>query len=42
MDTLITILGSGAVLILFSVLSVLFGTDTRDGFTERSLGPTYR
>jgi hypothetical protein len=41
-DTLITILGTGAVLILFSFLSVLYGTDTRFGFTVRSLGPTYR
>ena len=42
MEAFVTIIGTGFVLIVFAVLSVLFGTDLRDGFTERDLGPTFR
>lgn len=37
METFLTIVGTGTVLVLFAILSVLFGVDSRDGFTE----PTY-
>jgi hypothetical protein len=42
MDALLTIIGTAVVLALFAVLSVAFGADTRDGFTERLLRPTFR
>jgi hypothetical protein len=42
MEALFTIIGSGAVLVVFCALSVLFGTEGRDGFAERPFRPTYR
>ncbi|HET7473500.1 MAG TPA: hypothetical protein VFJ71_10270 [Candidatus Limnocylindrales bacterium] len=42
MDALFTIVGTTALLIVFAALSVLFGTDTRDGFTDRPIRPTFR
>jgi len=42
MEAFFTIIGTGALLVVFAVLSVLFGAESRDGFTERDLGPTYR
>ena len=37
MDALFTIIGTAVVLVVFAALSIAFGTDTRDGFTERCL-----
>jgi len=42
MDALFTIIGTGAVIVVFAALSVVFGTDTRDGFSERTMRPSYR
>ena len=42
MDVLLTIIGTGAVAVVFAALSVVFGTDTRDGFTDRTLRQTFR
>jgi hypothetical protein len=42
MEALLTLIGTGVLLAVFSALSVLFGTDTRDGFTDRSLRQTFR
>jgi hypothetical protein len=42
MEAFFTIIGAGAALVIFSALSVLLGTDSRDGFTERAFRPTYR
>lgn len=42
MEPFLEIVGAGTVLLLFVILSVLFGTDTRDGFTERTVRPIDR
>ena len=42
MEALLTIVGTGAVVVVFAALSVLFGTDTRDGFSDRTMRPTWR
>ena len=42
MEAFFTIIGSGAVFVVFAALSVLCGTEGRDGFTERSLRRTFR
>ena len=42
MEAFFTIIGSGAALVVFCALSVLLGTDSRDGFTDRPFRPTYR
>ena len=41
MEAVFTIIGTALVLVVFAALSIAFGTDTRDGFTERSLRPTH-
>lgn len=40
MDAFVTIVGLIAVLILFAALSLLVGSDSRDGFTDVSRTPT--
>lgn len=42
MEAFITIIGIGALLGIFSILSVLIGSDTRDAFTDQTLRPSFR
>ena len=42
MEAFSTIIGTVLLFAVFAGLSVLFGTDTRDGFTDRPLRPTFR
>ncbi|HEU4572919.1 MAG TPA: hypothetical protein VFR93_09550 [Candidatus Limnocylindrales bacterium] len=42
MESFIAIVGTGTVLIVFTILSALFGVDSRDGFTEPTYGNGYR
>ena len=41
MEVFVTIIGIGALLGIFSILSVLLGSDTRDGFPDRTLRPSF-
>jgi len=42
MESFVAIVGTGTVLLLFAILSALFGVDSRDGFTEPTHGNGYR
>jgi hypothetical protein len=41
-DAFLTIVGTGAMLVVFALLSIVLGTDSRDDYTERTLHPSYR
>lgn len=42
MEAFFTIIGTGTLLVVFAILSVLFGAESRDGFAEGDLGRTGR
>jgi hypothetical protein len=42
MESFVAIVGTGTALVLFTILSVLFGVDSRDGFIEPAVPNRYR